>query len=146
MVISISRVNLCLYNLFKGLLQTIYKGIKDIPGLQEKVEHLISEYRQTLLRQKRTKIATSPLGKKDLRAAVTASCAVISRDSGRTIKYFTNMSSAIFAKSLMAKGNAEEIQRRAAGMAHLLGFIETEQDSRGIEDIQERCLPAGSQR
>jgi hypothetical protein len=65
----------------------------------------------------------------DPRAAVTASCATISRDSKRVIKYLSNMSSAIFAESLTARGDADEIHKHAAGLARLYGLTETERDS-----------------
>ena len=41
------------------------RGIKDIPGLQEKVDHLISEYRKTALRQKKAQKVTLPQSKKE---------------------------------------------------------------------------------
>ena len=44
---------------------TSARGIKDIPGLQEKVDRLISEYRKTVLRQQKAKKATPSLTKNE---------------------------------------------------------------------------------
>jgi hypothetical protein len=65
----------------------------------------------------------------DSSKAVTASCAIISRDSKRVIEYMANMTSAFFAESLSGQKDIDQISRHAVGLARLYGLVETEQDS-----------------
>jgi hypothetical protein len=60
---------------------------------------------------------------------LTASCAVISRDSSRVIGWSSNMASSMVVHKLISGGNIPYLQKMALDLARVYGLIETEQDS-----------------
>lgn len=79
----------------------------------------------------------------DPRAAMTVSCAFVSRDSKRVLGYDANRGSSILAENLRAKSDPSEIRKRAAGLARLHELVESEEDNQITSRILRPAVMGG---